>query len=208
MNALPNFYEILGLKSKATKQEIQAAYKRLVKKHHPDANFGRSEEHLLSCEQQTKLLNQAYNILSNDQLRQQYDCSLQNNILPQYYSTAQNASYSGFIEVTSEIWDLFESELANFATSHYEVLSWSDFQSELKIIEADIEDLNDQIHESRWQLAILEENFAGHPSFKARRREMIQHLHILKLRLKELKNIRLEILEELSEVYYIEDDEY
>ena len=40
-----NYYEELGLKANATKREIKSSYRKLVKKHHPDAG-GEKEKFL------------------------------------------------------------------------------------------------------------------------------------------------------------------
>ena len=50
-----NFYEELGLKQNATKNEIKASYRALVKKHHPDA--GGEKERFLSIQNAWETLN-------------------------------------------------------------------------------------------------------------------------------------------------------
>lgn len=61
------YYKLLGLVSSATSQQIKAAYYKLAKKFHPDAS--------LPPQAATKFqeISNAYNILSNDLKRQQYD---------------------------------------------------------------------------------------------------------------------------------------
>ena len=59
-----DYYEILGVKKDASADEIKKAFRRLARKHHPDA--GGSEERF-------KELNEAYEVLSDDQKRKQYD---------------------------------------------------------------------------------------------------------------------------------------
>lgn len=63
-----DYYEILGVDKKATQEEIKSAYRKLAKKHHPDANKGDA-----TAEQRFKELNEAYQTLSDDQKRKQYD---------------------------------------------------------------------------------------------------------------------------------------
>jgi curved DNA-binding protein CbpA len=65
-------YDILGINSSASSEEIKAAYKTLAKKHHPDKNQGSSWH-----EEQFKRINQAYQILSNTTKRKQYDYLLE-----------------------------------------------------------------------------------------------------------------------------------
>ena len=61
-------YATLGLSSAASSAEIKAAYRRLVKQHHPDA--GGDPEQILA-------LNAAWEILGDSEQRRFYDVSLQ-----------------------------------------------------------------------------------------------------------------------------------
>ena len=70
-----NYYTRLGVPSTATDKEIQLAYRRLVKQHHPD---GMQQEPLHIRRQSEELLKQiniAYDILSDHKKRHQYDLS-------------------------------------------------------------------------------------------------------------------------------------
>ncbi len=64
MAAGKNYYETLGVKKDATAEEIKKAFRRLARKHHPDA--GGSEERF-------KEINAAYEVLSDTEKRAQYD---------------------------------------------------------------------------------------------------------------------------------------
>ncbi len=61
-------YVILEVSHTATEKEIKAAYRRLIKIHHPDLSDG--------DEGRTKLLNDAYEILGNSEKRRVYDATL------------------------------------------------------------------------------------------------------------------------------------
>ena len=61
-------YKALGVSKAASDDEIQRAYRRLAKKHHPDANPGDT-----SAEEQFKRVSAAYAILKDKDLRQRYD---------------------------------------------------------------------------------------------------------------------------------------
>ncbi|MEQ8359035.1 MAG: molecular chaperone DnaJ [Cytophagales bacterium] len=63
-----DFYEILGVDRKATKDEIKKAYRKIAIKYHPDKNPGNEE-----AEAKFKEAAEAYEILSNDEKRSRYD---------------------------------------------------------------------------------------------------------------------------------------
>ncbi len=68
MDFTRNYYAILEISSSATNVEIKAAYRQQAKKHHPDANPNEATDG-----EMFKLVNEAYQVLSNPILRQQYD---------------------------------------------------------------------------------------------------------------------------------------
>ena len=63
-----DYYEILGIERNATKVEIKKAYRKLAMKYHPDKNPGDKE-----AEEKFKLINEAYQVLSDDEKRAIYD---------------------------------------------------------------------------------------------------------------------------------------
>lgn len=66
--AKKDYYEVLGLKKGASENDIKRAYKRLASKHHPDKNQGSKE-----AEEKFKEINEAYEVLGDDQKRAAYD---------------------------------------------------------------------------------------------------------------------------------------
>ncbi len=66
---LINYYDLLGINSKADAEEIKRAYYDKLKIWHPDKNVGNTE----AAEEKTKMLNQAYSVLSDPAQRKQYD---------------------------------------------------------------------------------------------------------------------------------------
>lgn len=60
-----DYYKILGVDKSASKEEIKKAFRRLAHKYHPDKDSG--------DEAKFKEVNEAYQVLSDDKKRQQYD---------------------------------------------------------------------------------------------------------------------------------------
>jgi len=62
---MKDYYEILGVGKNASQDEIKRAYRKLAHEHHPDKKGG--------DEKKFKEINEAYQILGDEQKRQQYD---------------------------------------------------------------------------------------------------------------------------------------
>ncbi|MCX6755104.1 MAG: DnaJ domain-containing protein [Candidatus Nomurabacteria bacterium] len=60
-----NYYEILGVNKSASKDELKTAFRKLAHQHHPDKNKGDDKKF--------KEINEAYQTLSDDTKRAQYD---------------------------------------------------------------------------------------------------------------------------------------
>lgn len=71
---MKNYYEILEVNQKASKEVIEKAYKVLVKKYHPDLHRNQKQVEL---DKKIKEINEAYEVLSNDFLREQYNLELE-----------------------------------------------------------------------------------------------------------------------------------
>jgi curved DNA-binding protein CbpA len=67
MSQFKSYYDILGVPANATQEEIKLAYKQKVLQYHPDKNP------LTDTSEQFRQIRTAYEILSNDKRRDQYD---------------------------------------------------------------------------------------------------------------------------------------
>lgn len=67
-----NYYEVLGIGEDSTLMEIKKAYRRLALEKHPDRNKGNERQ----AEVEFRRIGRAYEILSNDEDRRQYDAAL------------------------------------------------------------------------------------------------------------------------------------
>lgn len=63
-----DYYKILGVSRNATQEEIKSAFRKLALKYHPDRNPGDKE-----AESKFKEINEAYEVLSNQEKRKMYD---------------------------------------------------------------------------------------------------------------------------------------
>ena len=68
---MQNYYELLGIAKTANKKEIKKAYLKLAKKYHPDLNPNDKE-----AERIFKEVGEAYQVLSKDDARRDYDAKL------------------------------------------------------------------------------------------------------------------------------------
>jgi molecular chaperone DnaJ len=114
MAAGTNYYEVLGVKKDASADEIKKAFRRLARKHHPDA--GGSEEKF-------KEINEAYEVLSDTEKRQQYDQYGQyfsggmppGGGVPGYGTSGPGGfSYQVNVENLGDLGDLFGSVFSGF----------------------------------------------------------------------------------------------
>ena len=70
---MKNYYEILEVSENASQEVIEKAYKALVKKYHPDLQPNEKKH---DAEDKIKIINEAYDILSNQQKKENYDRQL------------------------------------------------------------------------------------------------------------------------------------
>ncbi|MBN2331920.1 MAG: J domain-containing protein [Deltaproteobacteria bacterium] len=63
-----DYYAVLGVDKKASEEEIKKAFRRLARKYHPDMNKDDAES-----EKKFKEINEAYEVLGDQQKRKEYD---------------------------------------------------------------------------------------------------------------------------------------
>lgn len=68
-----NYYDVLRINKDASEQEIKDAYKKLIKRYHPDVYPGNK----VRAESITRDLNEAYDVLSDSEKKAIYDLSLE-----------------------------------------------------------------------------------------------------------------------------------
>lgn len=76
---MKNYYEILEVDKHASSDIIKKAYTTLAKKYHPDLQPDDQKE---DAKKKLQKINEAYETLSNEELRKEYDTSLSNTIIP------------------------------------------------------------------------------------------------------------------------------
>ena len=106
---MSNYYEILGVPKTATADEIKKAYRTLAFKYHPDRNPGNTE-----AEEKFKQISAAYDVLSDESKRRQYDMGYSSDSYSS--TTAGNQQYQRQYQYTysnpfgeDNFWEWFNS---------------------------------------------------------------------------------------------------
>ena len=98
-----DYYEVLGVKNSASKDEIKKAYRKLALKYHPDKNKGDK-----GAEEKFKEASEAYHVLSDDKRKSNYD---------QFgHAAFQGGGQGGFgnFDFSSSFSDIFEDVFGDF----------------------------------------------------------------------------------------------
>jgi len=97
-----DYYEILGVRRDASQEEIKKAYRKLVRQYHPDANPGNKE-----AEEKFKLINEAYEVLSDPQKKAQYDQFGFAGDVPPSYGGESAWDFGGFGDLFGDLFGDF-----------------------------------------------------------------------------------------------------
>ena len=89
-----DYYEVLGIKKDASSEEIKKAYRSLALKYHPDRNPGDKE-----AEDKFKEITEAYEVLSDETKRKNYDQFGFNGINGNYQDFNNSAAYRDFADL-------------------------------------------------------------------------------------------------------------
>lgn len=98
---MEDYYKTLGVSKSASKEEIKKAYRKLAHKHHPDKG---------GDEKTFKKISEAYQVLSNDSKRTQYDRFGKSGpgVGGSYSAGGQGSGFGGFSSADFDFGDIFE----------------------------------------------------------------------------------------------------
>lgn len=97
-----DYYEVLGVDKSASEADIKSAYRKLAMKYHPDKNPGDK-----SAEDKFKEVNEAYEVLSDQTRRSQYDQFGHDAVGANGGFGGGGFSGGGFDDIFGDIFDMF-----------------------------------------------------------------------------------------------------
>ena len=107
--AQPDYYAILGVKKDVDPKELKKAYRRLARKYHPDLHPGAKK---VEMEKKFKELNEAYEVLGDEDTRKKYDQYGANWKEAEAYARARQEAgqgpHSDFTQGGADFSELFE----------------------------------------------------------------------------------------------------
>jgi len=113
---IKGYYAILGVREKASYKEIKQSYRKLARKYHPDRNSSTLAEDMI------KKINAAFEVLSDETKRSQYDKTGYTDIQPSTPEPATVESYhrSSSVDDQTASWKVVnESPVTDFFNAPY-----------------------------------------------------------------------------------------
>lgn len=96
---MTTYYEVLGIKSTASLDEIKSAYKRLVVKYHPDTNNGSAEYKDIF-----QKICDAFNVLKDPNKRAEYNRTIKVKESVYSYNSIKRSYSQSYSKYTSTNW--------------------------------------------------------------------------------------------------------
>lgn len=87
-----DYYDVLGVSKNSSQEEIKSAYRKLAREHHPDMVKNGNKE---AAEKRFKEINEAYQVLSDNEKKKMYDQFGHAGVGANGYSNAQNSQGFG-----------------------------------------------------------------------------------------------------------------
>lgn len=101
--ATKDYYELLGVSRSASAEELKKAYRKLAMQYHPDRNPNNKE-----AEKKFKEINEAYDVLRDDQKRAAYDRFGHSAFSGAgYQPTGDDSGFGGFADIFDEVFGNF-----------------------------------------------------------------------------------------------------
>lgn len=111
-----DLYTVLGVSKTSTPQDVKKAYRKLARELHPDTNPSPA------AEEKFKKVNEAYEVLSDEKKRAEYDAFSE-------ALASQNAQHYTRNGHNGGVWEVFEQ--FNFHTPHTSETEWADIFEEI-----------------------------------------------------------------------------
>lgn len=96
---LKNYYNILGVNVDASAKDIRKAFRRLALQHHPDHN----PENIKEAESKFKEINEAYEVLSDENARWRYDSLMRISIYQSRTMSAEDVASDSILEMLQRL---------------------------------------------------------------------------------------------------------
>ncbi len=119
-----SLYETLGIDKNATNEDIKKAYRRLARQYHPDINKEPG------AEEKFKEINAAYEILSDENKRKQYDTYGDSMFGGQNFGDFSRANMNDLNDILSQI---FKSNFGFGRSQNRNFGGFSDFEDDLDL---------------------------------------------------------------------------